>query len=167
MSHVVVARPPANSLLANFLTGCDFHDAYEVALADPTETPSRFFARALRAAPVWVDRVMSVRNWLAGVFGLKTAGTKAARGLEVAARPRMGDAFGIYTVLSASADELLLGVDDRHADVRISVMRRVDANGARAVLTTAVRNHNWLGRLYMIPFTRIHPLVVKGILKAL
>jgi hypothetical protein len=167
MSAVVVARPPANSLLANFLKGCDFHDSYEVALADPTETPSRFFARAIRATPAWVDRALALRDRLVSLVGLKTVGAMNDRRPDVEKPPRMGDAFGIFTVLAANADELLLGIDDKHLDVRVSVTRRVDPQGARAVITTAVRNHNWLGRLYMIPVARIHPLVVKGMLRAL
>jgi len=167
MIDVAVGRPPAHSLLDSFLEGCDFHDSYEVALDDPTETPSQLFARAIRATPAWVDRAMAVRDRLVSLVGLKTVGAMGARRPPAGTPPRMGDAFGIFTVLAANADELLLGIDDKHLDVRVSVTRRVDPNGARAVVTTAVRNHNWLGRLYMIPVARIHPLVVKGMLRAL
>jgi hypothetical protein len=167
MIDVVVGRPPAHSLLASFLEGCDFHDAYEVALADPSETPSQLFARAIRATPAWVDLAMALRDRLVSLVGLKTVGAMGARRPPGAMTARVGEAYGIFTVLAANPDELLLGIDDKHLDVRVSVARRVDSNGARAVVTTAVRNHNWLGRLYMIPVARIHPLVVKGMLRAL
>jgi hypothetical protein len=33
------------------------------------------------------------------------------------------------------------------------------------VVSTVVKVHNWLGRLYMAPVGQIHPLVVKALMR--
>lgn len=166
MIDIAISRPPAKTLLQSFLDGCDFHNSYEIKLADPSETPAQMFARAIRATPAWVDVAMALRDRLVSLVGVKTVGAMR-RPRPDGETPQVGEAFGIFTVMATSDDELLLGIDDNHLDVRVSVARCVGPSGARAVITTAVRNHNWLGRLYMIPVSRIHPLVVKGMLRAL
>ena len=166
MTTVAVSRTPEASLLAPFLDGSDFVDAYEIALADPKETPAQLFARALAFSPPWVDAALRLRDSLVRPFGIRTVGAMRSDRRPPFA-PKVGDAFGIFTVFAIRPDELLLGIDDRHLDVRVSIAKQTDPLGARAVVSTAVRNHNWLGRLYMIPVARIHPLVVRAMLKRL
>ena len=65
------------------------------------------------------------------------------------------------SVLFLGALGLVLGAEDRHLDVRISILKRTVAGRWRYVLTSWVKTHNALGRAYMIPVGRIHPLIVK------
>jgi hypothetical protein len=48
-----------------------------------------------------------------------------------------------------------------HLDVRASVLKVRGETPQSYVVATVVNVHNWLGRFYMIPVGRIHPLVVK------
>jgi hypothetical protein len=167
VAGVAVGRTPAASLLQPFLQGAHFADAYEIELDDPGETPSEVFARAILATPAWVSLALSARDRLVRVLGLKTVGPMRGEAESPPAQPKVGNRFGIFTVIAANRDELLLGIDDKHLHVRVSIAKHHVLSRARIVVSTAVRNHNWLGRLYMLPVARIHPQVVKAMLRRL
>jgi hypothetical protein len=59
----------------------------------------------------------------------------------------------------------VLGVDDRHLDFRASVLLRRADN--RLAITTAVRCHNLLGRLYLASILPFHILVAADVLRRL
>lgn len=108
---------------------------------------------------------MSIRNQVVKRLGLRDVG--AFRKVEDR-RPRtvgVGDRFGIFHVLATGETELVLGIDDTHLDVRVSVLKRRDGAGASYVLGSVVTIHNVLGRLYMIPVAPLHRLIVRSIMR--
>jgi hypothetical protein len=68
-------------------------------------------------------------------------------------------------VLGKTESELLLGIDDRHLDVRVSVMKSEQNGLSRYVVSTVVHIHNRLGHIYMGPVGRIHPLVIRAMMR--
>ena len=164
MRTVTNAEFPAVSGLRGFRDGADFWDSYAAPLTDLALSPTEIFLRAIRATPRWVGRAMSIRNNIARRFGLKDVGSMSASRYKSAADYRRGDRLGIFTVFGVSETELLLGIDDSHLDVRVSILRPDDAP-RRYVVSTVVRVHNALGRLYMIPVGRIHPFVVRAMMR--
>jgi hypothetical protein len=150
MRTVTRVEFPTASGLGGFHDGADFWDSYAAPLTELALSPTEIFLRALRATPRWVGRAMSIRNRIVRRLGLKDVGSMSASDDKPAAAYRTGDRFGIFTVLGVSETELLLGIDDSHLDVRVS---------------TVVRVHNALGRLYMVPVGRIHPFVVKAMMR--
>ena len=74
----------------------------------------------------------------------------------------VGDRLGIFSVFGKTENELLLGIDDSHLDVRVSVLKFSGGEPRSYVVSTVVKVHNWLGHLYMAPVGRLHPLVVKA-----
>ena len=73
---------------------------------------------------------------------------------------------GIFTLLSNTDEEALLGDSDKHPDVVLSVYKHApDAQGLRALSTTTVVHvHNLLGRAYMLPVTPMHRLIAPAVL---
>ena len=126
MAHVVAVEIPPESALTPWLAGADFHDAYEAPLWDATLSPTEIYLRAARATPKWVADLMTLRN-------------------------RIVVWFGIFNVFSISENELVLGIDDNHLDVRVSIVKQAHSY----VVSTIVHVHNWMGRLYMAPVGRI------------
>lgn len=63
--------------------------------------------------------------------------------------------------LASDGDELLLGLDDRHLDFRVGIRVR-DRN---LHVTTTVRIHNRLGRIYWGVVRLVHPVVVRRMLR--
>ena len=108
---------------------------------------------------------MSVRNRVVRFLGLKDVGSMRGAGHRPASDYRPGDRLGIFTIICADADELVLGIDDSHLDVRVSITRPGGAPAATYVIATVVRVHNRLGRLYMIPVGRAHPFVVRAMMR--
>jgi hypothetical protein len=88
--------------------------------------------------------------------------------MRAATRPadsyQVGDRLGIFSIFGKTEKELLLGIDDSHLDVRVSVLKS-ECNGLpHYVVSTVVKVHNLLGRAYMMPVGRIHPFVVRAMM---
>jgi hypothetical protein len=100
---------------------------------------------------------MRLRNQLVRPFGLK-AGERAGGGQPAAS-------IGIFPVLRESPREMLLGMDDRHLDFRIAVSVGTTADGSPQVtVTTLVRRHNRLGRIYLALIMPFHRLIARAML---
>ena len=156
---------PQNSVLRSWLPDADFHDSYSAPLTDPTLSPIEIFLRASRATPEWVSTLMSIRNRIGIWFGIRDVGGLNPGDLKSPGDYKPGDRLGIFNIFSISESELLLGIDDSHLDVRVSVVKWLAPGAPRYVVSTVVRNHNWLGRLYMAPVGRIHPFIVRAMMR--
>ena len=165
MTAVNETSVPATSGLQPILASANFYDAYEAPLTNVSLSPTEIFLRASRATPGWVDLAMSLRNKIVRQLGLKDVGGMGDTTRRAAGDYKIGDRLSIFSVFGTSDTELLLGIDDRHLDVRVSVMKAQRDGSHRYVVSTVVHVHNRLGHLYMAPVSRIHPLVVKAIMR--
>lgn len=160
---------PPDSLIAKLVAGSDFHDAWTVAAGDPGLSALGQFLKAAGRTPRWVSACMALRNRVVALFGLKHLG--ALDGLprgKAEADYRPGDRVGIFTLFQNTPTEVLLGDRDRHLDVTLSVHLAPDpiTRTTRVTLTTVVRVHNLLGRVYMLPVTPMHRLIAPAVLRA-
>lgn len=158
------AFPPGN-VLAPALAGAYFAHCASVVL--PCRPPSALHAyRALMAlSPGWLRRAMAVRNRLMRWLGMKGLGGLASTG--DAADPQPGDRVGIFTLLAATPDQVVLGDRDRHLGVSLSLQLRDEASQVRLYCATVVERPNCFGRLYMLPVAQVHRLVVPLMLRRL
>lgn len=156
---------PSDSALYRDLARADFADAYRTPLRDGTATPAEIFLQAARATPAWVNTLMALRNIVARAIGIKDVGVMGANASRPAASYASGDRLGIFTVIESDARELLLGIDDSHLDVRVSVLKSDAADGPTCTISTLVRIKNALGHLYMLPVGHIHPYVVRAMMR--
>lgn len=160
------AFPQASAIHAR-VTGSHFHDSYCVDVADASRTALGHFFDTVAQTPGWVNALMTMRNRIVALFGLKHLGhlnqvDKAKP--EHAYAP--GDRVGIFTLVSNTSDEVILEDNDKHLHVMLSILRLPPgASGTRAIaVSTVVHIHNTLGRLYMIPVAPIHKLIVPAVL---
>lgn len=159
---------PASSALAASLPGAYFYDAWAIVPSDGDATALEMFLKVTANTPGWVNALMSLRNRVVSLLGLKNLGTLS--GLDPA-KPasayRIGDRVGIFTLFANTPDEVLLGDKDKHLDVVLSVHKAVDARNGRvlATVSTVVHVHNWLGRLYMLPVTPMHRVIAPAVLR--
>ena len=163
MTRVTATSVPDDSVLQSRLAEADFYDAYEAPLAAASLSPTEIFLRASRATPHWVDQLMAIRNRIVRLFGLKDVGALKTAG-RAADSYKVGDRLSIFSILGKTENELLLGIDDHHLDVRVSVLKSARDGLPHYVVSTVVHVHNLLGRLYMLPVGRIHPLVVRAMM---
>jgi Protein of unknown function (DUF2867) len=164
MAIVTATEVPEESALRGMLAEADFFDAYRSPLSDPALTPVEIFIRSAKTGPAWAERLMSLRNFIVRQLGLKDVGAMTIADGKPASSYRVGDRLGIFSIFASTENELLLGIDDKHLDVRVSVLKRL-AGRQDYVVSSAVKVHNWLGHLYMMPVGRIHPLVVKALMR--
>ncbi|MBX3658026.1 MAG: DUF2867 domain-containing protein [Ramlibacter sp.] len=155
---------PAGASIARIYPTTDLADAFSIPLppgatADPERLARFIFAQQ---AP-WVSGLMKMRDALVSPFGLKTAKQLTAQP-EGAASPRVG----IFRIYGKTADEILLGEDDRHLDFRVSVHvseARSPAPVRQLTVSTVVHCHNALGRSYILLIAPFHRRVVQSMLE--
>ena len=165
--HAVPCPVPPESAINARLAGAHFYDCHAIVVPDTGRSALSHFLTALAQTPSWVNTLMSLRNSMVQLVGLKNLG---GLGEFDPAKPdsayRPGDRVGIFTLISNSPDEALLGDSDKHLDVVLSVSKgRLEADGAvRVAVTTVVHVHNLFGRIYMLPVTPLHRLIAPAVL---
>jgi hypothetical protein len=111
---------------------------------------------------------MTLRNKTVSLFGLKDLG---GMGDFNSAKPDTdylpGDRVGIFTLISNTPDEVLLGDSDKHLDVVLSIYKTNQDSDCSIVVTTVVHTHNLLGKAYMLPVTPLHKLIAPAVLSRL
>lgn len=112
---------------------------------------------------------MKLRNRLVSLLGIKNLGalSEINRSKSPSAY-KVGERVGIFTLISTSETEVLLGDRDKHLDVVVSVHRRQlnQIDQAVVTVTTVVKVHNWLGRLHMVPVRPAHRLTAQVMVRA-
>jgi hypothetical protein len=105
---------------------------------------------------------MQLRNVLVTPLGLKTDTPKppqTRQPLQIGARA------GLFKLYQRTADELLLGEDDKHLNFRVSVLRQHESGYDWLMISTVVHFNNWLGRLYFLPVRPFHQRIVPWMMK--
>lgn len=162
-AKILPAPIPADSEIQRRLPGADFHDCYTLPLSD-TRSPLELYLHMLPRIPRWVNLMMSLRNAIVARLGLKNLGHFADFDPDKApADYRVGDRVGIFSIVYLSEREIILGDNDKHLNVQLSLHR--PPGGAQLSNATVVHIHNWLGRLYMFFVIPMHKLIVPAVLR--
>lgn len=133
---------PENARLWRYFETGDFIDGY--AVASPL-TARRAAEIGLRT-PGWATALLKLRNLVVRPFGLRTE------------RPGNTAGIGLFPIEHDTADEMVLGFDDRHLDFRIGIL----GDGSTIRMGTWVRPHNLAGRLYLACVMPFHILIVRN-----
>lgn len=149
--------PPAESSIAGAYEAADLVDAFATTFPAGVPRDPNAVARVILDRPAWwVRRLLAARDMTVARFGLKTTG-------DLQRDARASGSIGFFPVLSRSENELVLGVDDRHLNFRVSIMLlREEESDFQVVLTTVVHCHNNLGRAYLSLIRPFHVLVVRS-----
>jgi hypothetical protein len=163
MTEIKQIAFPRESRLLNIYDDAQLQDAFAAPLPDDADSSPEVLARFLMAnqAP-WVTGLMAIRDAVVSLFG------QTANHL-LGARPQTSSQQTHYfPVLESYADEIVLGIDDRHLDFRLSLLcREPNAlnRNSTAVLCTVVKCHNRLDRIYLTLIVAFHRAVVRSGLK--
>ena len=140
---------------ASFLSGAQFTDAYRVTNPHALLTARQAAERMFSKQPRWVAMLMTMRDSIVGLFGLKT---------EHVARASTSNRVGMFPVLSETPQRLVAGLNDKHLDFRVIVDVTSAETPQRITATTIVLTHNLLGRVYLTIIMPFHRLVVRAML---
>lgn len=150
-------EPPAECGVSGWFSGADLVDSYAVPLAKGSPADMRALAMiALGDPPSWIRLLLFIRDRVMSLFGVKSSG-------EFRRFTRGRDRIDFFPVLACSANEIILGADDRHLDFRLSLLRRTTEQGMPVlVATTVVHCHNHLGRWYLAAIMPFHRLTMRS-----
>lgn len=166
MPQITPIAVPAASEIAKQLSGADFFDCYEMPLEHIGRSALDIYLGMIGKTPAWVDLLMGMRNRIVMLFGLKNLGGLGSLcQSKPAAEYRIGDRIGIFTLLSNSEDEVIMGDSDKHLDVKVSICKLVHDGKQSVASTTVVHIHNRLGRVYMLFVAPFHRRIVPAVLR--
>lgn len=151
-SPTVTDAAPDPAFIAS-LPGTEFSDAFTVVVPRGDLDARAVAALAFSSLPDWAGWLMTIRNLAMRPFGLKT--DEIMQGLPV---------------LQESPTEVIVGVNDDHLDFRTQFRTdtiRLGPDGPHLgmiTVSTIVRTHNRLGRIYLVLAMPFHKLVVRSLL---
>ncbi|SFE16051.1 DUF2867 domain-containing protein [Paracidovorax konjaci] len=162
---------PPGTVIASLLPGADFSDAYAIPDPRPHESALQTWLTLVADTPGWIEGLMGLRNRLVRLAGLRDLGPlrgNAAQWLRAPHTCRVGDRVGIFEVRHLSPNEVVMGQDDRHLDVNVSLLRSGPAApgsaGGTLSLGTVVHVHNALGHAYMAAVVPFHRRIVRTLM---
>jgi len=156
--------PPATRISSE-VVGSDYHDCYLTPLAHGGRSALDIYLKTMARSPRWVEALMALRNRIVGLFGLKNLGhLGSVPPLKAASEYRIGDRVGIFTLLSVTDDEVILGDSDKHLDVKVSLCKVMRDGHEAVAMTTVVHIHNLLGRVYMLFVAPMHRIIAPAVM---
>ncbi len=162
------ANFPESSLLKN--VPHDYVDSYSAVLNAKDLIIEQVGISFFTSDPAWVGWLFALRNTIVSFLGLKTSNSETDRQKLLAGfNCEVGQRLGLFKVFDKNEHEVIIGEDDRHLDFRVSLF--LDRQSNKLIVSTIVKFHNWLGRLYFLPVKPFHklivPTMVKGMVKQL
>jgi hypothetical protein len=148
--------PPARAV--EILPGAGFQDAFGVSVDDNSLTARQAAEAIFGQPPNWIRGLMTMRNRIVAPLGLKRPNPNERRS---------SGRVGIFPILSDSESRIVGGLDDIHLDFRVVVDVLTDREANFITLTTLVRTHNLLGRLYLVCVIPFHRMIVQALLRRL
>lgn len=161
---------PQHSVLSTSEIKYDYADSYEGYFIDrrndisAAQIGKAFFS----SAPNWVSALFTVRNKVVKLFGLKVAETTANKQAlldKFTCSPN--ERLGLFKVFERTANEVILGEDDKHLNFRVSLLKADtnDANQKKLTVSTTVVYKNAFGSIYFLPVKPFHSIIVPAMLK--
>ncbi|QYA13180.1 DUF2867 domain-containing protein [Rhizobium sp. AB2/73] len=141
----------------------DLFDTVAATLPARMRRDPEHVARTVLGQPAWwVRGLFWLRDKLAARVGLKT--TAALRHDAEAVGSKY---VSFFRILSLTAHEVVLGLEDPHVDYKTSIVLQNtgDATESEVFVTTIVHSRSALGRIYLKLVRPFHLIIVKSNLK--
>lgn len=167
---VVKTEISKSSLLYPTQNNYDYTDSYSfnIATSNKKIDISMIADAFIKPGPKWFEVILNLRDKIVSVFGLKTSSDLAKNDLIPKHIWVPGEQNGMLKVFDRTADELILGEDDKHLNFKISLLLEQDPQNQSAkilTVTTAVILNNMLGRIYFAIIKPFHQTFVPILLK--
>jgi len=153
---------PEGSEISNFLADAYYYDTYRFHNKTKDRSPLQVWLDHASKTPAWVNALMGLRNRIVSALGLKNLGHLGDLESDKSVNDyRIGDRVGIFTLKSINENEVILGDNDRHLDVKVSIHKE-NADGDLISISTVVHVHNLMGKVYMLVIKPLHKLIVRS-----
>jgi hypothetical protein len=152
---------PGDSQIIKALPGADFADCYQLADQWPHLSALETFLELTSHTPGWMNALMSLRNQMVRLVGLKHLGAmRTQTSAKPASKYQVGARIGIFTLEQLQPDEVIAGDDDKHLHVRVSLFKHTVEGKPVVSISSVVHIHNTLGHCYMAIVGPVHKLIV-------
>jgi hypothetical protein len=159
---------PAQCALGQRAAHAYFADAWEIGIGPARRSMADLYRLSVSRVPRWINGLLDIRNRLARLAGLKDVGRFGALDhVHDNIGWKAGDRLDLFVIDSIGEDELVLKIDDSHLDVRLSLLRQPQADGATITVSTIVDVHNGLGKCYIRLIESFHRRIVAAMLREL
>lgn len=166
MNKPYLSALPHDSQISSQLNNAYFHDSWSIVLSQPDLNVFGQLIKLFQHTPQWIEWSMNLRNKITSKIGLKDLGSfKQIDAHKKENEYVAGDRIGIFTLLQRTENELVIGDDDKHLNVTLSIYKNEDTQVL--TVTTVVHIKNLLGRLYMLPVIPAHRKIVPATLQIL
>ena len=142
-----------------------YWDCFETSLSQPDLSAQEIYLGIFSNFPQWGKWLLLLRNKIVSVFGIGGPTTVELDGFKVKQNYVAGDKIALFTLFSQSGDELIAGGDDKHLAFKVSVLKVVEPQATKVVLTTIVSPHNLFGRVYLFLILPFHKVGVKTLMR--
>jgi len=113
--------------------------------------------------PCWLRAAFGIRDMCCAPFRLQAIG-----GFSGKAPPQgvvAGGKLDFFDVQKVSDEALVLSSSDKHLVVVVALHLAPAIDDKRKLsVTTSVKVHNWLGKIYMLPVKPAHGIIVRNML---
>lgn len=162
---VTAVDVPTQALAQYDFDPVHYADAFRIALAKDctmgmAELAHHLFGRKA-SFPIYVGWLLYLRDFLVKPFDIKTTS-------QVNESKSQGDRDTFFELLQELENEVILGEDDGHLDFRVSLLKthelskHGDQDRPYLTVTTFVRIHNPVGRIYFAVIKPFHRRIVMG-----
>ncbi|MBP1615088.1 MAG: hypothetical protein H6Q13_2536 [Bacteroidetes bacterium] len=146
------------SFICGVCQKADYVECYQSKVSKGTITLEACLS-ALLFEPKWITFLYKLRNLLVKPFGLDT-NMESKKDLNA----QKGEKFSFFNVLERSEREILLFADDKHLKAWFSLQYEVNQDIYVVKLTTVIKFHNLMGRVYFSIIKPFHYLIVRNML---
>jgi Protein of unknown function (DUF2867) len=147
--------PSASAIGRQVVDAACFRDSYRAPLMNRQASVIDIFFGVFGHHPLWMKRVLILRNRIASACGLDAPTRSEIMRPEAKSQYRVGDKIGPWPIFSLTDTELVAGRNNKHLDFRLSVFREISNEAACAVISTVCTTHNTFGKIYLffvVPF---------------
>jgi hypothetical protein len=149
------------------LSNVDYSDAYACDFECPHKiTADDFQITFWTDYPAVVVTLFKLRDWLVKPFGIQTGSASEKDKEDFIACIRQEGKTRLFRVVGKSGNETMISGDDKHLKAFLSAkVTELNANNKNIKVTTLVKFHNTLGRLYFVVIYPFHHLIVKTMVR--
>lgn len=165
MNIVACDLPKASVLDSKMIESAYFSDSYSAPLTNAKAGIVEIFFGIFGHHPRWMKMTIIIRNKIASLFGLDTSTSAEILQPQIKSHYAVGDKIGPWPICHLTQDELVAGRDNKHLDVRLSVLRIADAGEPHVVVSTICNVHNLFGKVYLFFIVPFHRWGVRKIMK--
>jgi hypothetical protein len=156
---------PADSLIEKNEFSIDYSDCFSGQFhAEQPVALAECVRYCLNNWPTWIMILLRIRNFLVIPFGLITSTESEKDHRYPVISISKGSQARIFEVAEFTNEEVLLFVTDKHLDAWLSIIIKDLPGQQEIIMSTAVKFHNLIGKIYFFFINPFHKVIVRSLL---